>query len=189
MKITRELILAIAPNAKSRVYTYLPFFERFQAEFEIESPVRVCHYLAQVMHESGELRYAEEISSGAQYEGRKDLGNTQKGDGRKYKGRGLIQLTGRANYTKYKAYCGFDVVEKPTLLAQPLGAVRSSMWFWATHGLNKMADVENGNNTEAVLTMCTKRINGGVNGLSMRRVYLHRAIDYCKKQGLWFNNK
>lgn len=187
MQITRELILAVAPNAKKRVDTFLPYLQKYQEEFSINTPVRVCHYLAQVMHESGELKYTEELASGSAYEGRKDLGNTAPGDGKKYKGRGLIQLTGKFNYAKYMAYCGFDVVSKPQLLSQPLGATRSSMWFWKTHGLNELADIEKGRNTEAVLRLCTKRVNGGFNGLAMRRVYLNRAIRYAIAKKLWFN--
>lgn len=98
------------------------------AEFGIDTSLRMAHFLAQVARESGELGYTEEIASGQAYKGRKGLGNTHPGDGRRYKGRGLIQITGRNNYERYKAYCGFDVVQKPALLSQPLGSTRSAYW-------------------------------------------------------------
>lgn len=98
----------------------------------------------------------------------KDLGNVRTGDGVKYKGRGLIQLTGRTNYTTYKGYCGFDVVSQPELLAKPVGAVRSSMWFWSKKNLNYYADID-------AFTTITKIINGGTNGWSDRMKYLKVA--------------
>lgn len=168
MEITREQILRVMPSANSRVDKYLVFINRYASEFGITTALRMAHYLAQIAHESGELRYTKELASGAEYEGRKDLGNTKKGDGVRYKGRGLIQLTGKANYKAYKEYCGFDVVAKPELLEQPLGAVRSSMWYWKTHDMNALADKDD---VKAV----TKRINGGYNGLAARQKYLDRA--------------
>ena len=168
MEVTREHILRVMPSANIRVDKYLVFINRYASEFGITTALRMAHYLAQIAHESGELRYTKELASGAEYEGRKDLGNTSKGDGVRYKGRGLIQLTGKANYKAYKEYCGFDVVAKPELLEQPLGAVRSSMWYWKTHDLNALADKDD---VKAV----TKRINGGYNGLAARQKYLDRA--------------
>ena len=119
------------------------------------------------------MRYSEEIASGKAYDTGKlaiKLGNTPEadGDGQKYKGRGLIQVTGRANYEAYKQYCGFDVVKQPELLAKPVGAIRSSMWFWKSKGLNELADRDE-------FTAITKRINGGTNGIEDRRKYLARA--------------
>lgn len=168
MTVTLEQLVAIMPTARSRIGKYLPYINRFLDEFHINTPKRLQHYLAQIAHESGELRYVVEIASGKAYEGRADLGNTHPGDGVKFKGRGLIQITGRANYEAYRKYCGFDVVSRPTLLEQPLGAVRSSMWYWNTHGLNQLAD------TDDILKV-TRRINGGTNGLAARKVYLSRA--------------
>ena len=135
--------------------------------------MRWAHYLAQIAHESAELRYSEEIASGKAYDTGKlaiKLGNTPEadGDGQKFKGRGLIQVTGRANYEAYKKYCGFDVVKQPELLAKPVGAIRSSMWFWKSKGLNELADRDE-------FTAITKRINGGINGIEDRRKYLAKA--------------
>lgn len=128
----------------------------------------MAHYLAQIAHESGELRYTKELASGRAYEGRKDLGNTQQGDGVKYKGRGLIQITGRANYREYGNYCGFDVVDSPELLERPLGAAKSSMWVFDTFGCNELADQDN-------LKAIRRKINGGYNGLASCEKYLKRA--------------
>ncbi len=167
-EIRQEQLMMAMPNAKSRVERFLPYINRYAQEFGIHTPLRWAHYLAQIAHESAELKYTREIASGKEYEGRKDLGNTYKGDGVRYKGRGLIQITGRANYAAYRQYCGFDVVSNPGLLEQPLGAVRSSMWYWKTHGLNELADADN-------ITAITRRINGGTNGLSSRKNYLTKA--------------
>lgn len=156
------------PKAGERAEKYLPYLNCFAKEFEINTPLRWVHYLAQIAHESCELKYTQEIASGKAYEGRKDLGNIRKGDGVKYKGRGLIQITGRANYTAYKKYCGYDVVSNPELLAQPFGATRSSMWYWKTHGLNELADADN-------FLKITRKINGGTNGLESRKEYLTKA--------------
>lgn len=174
--LTKEILLKTCPKAAQNIKANKNFagnnidsivglMNRYADEFEINTPLRWAAYLAQVLHESAGLLYSEEIASGKAYEGRKDLGNTQKGDGVKYKGRGLIQLTGRYNYTKYKAYCGYDVVSKPELLALAVGAVRSSMWYWKTNALNYYAD------RRQFLTI-TRRINGGTNGQQQRdRLY------------------
>ena len=168
MTITKEQLIRIMPHAKSRADQYINYINGYAKDFGITTPLRMAHYLAQIAHESGELRYTQEIASGKEYEGRKDLGNTQKGDGVRFKGRGLIQITGRANYQAYAAFCGFDVVSNPELLERPLGAVRSSMWFWQKHGLNALAD-------KVKVRAITRRINGGYNGLEDRELYLARA--------------
>lgn len=172
------------PNAVKNVgrnphfsgYTFeqiLLYILRYAQEFDINTPLRWAHYLAQIAHESAELRYSEEIASGKAYDTGKlaiKLGNTPEadGDGQRFKGRGLIQLTGRANYEAYKKFCGFDVVKQPELLAKPVGAIRSSMWFWKSKGLNELADRDE-------FTAITERINGGTNGIEDRRKYLARA--------------
>ena len=173
MQVTREQILKIMPTAKGSVDKFLVFINRYAPEFGITTSLRMAHYLAQIAHESAELRYTKELASGKAYDtGRLAvrLGNTPDadGDGQRYKGRGLIQLTCKANYKAYKEYCGFNVLSKPELLEQPLGAVRSSMWFWQTHGLNALADTDD-------VRAVTKRINGGYNGLAAREKYLTRA--------------
>lgn len=161
------------PYAKARIDTFLPIINQYMEEFGINTRLRICHFIAQIAHESGELRYTEEIASGAAYEGRKDLGNTQKGDGVRFKGRGLIQLTGHNNYKAYNDYLvrngmKVDLLKTPELLAKPLGATKSAMWFWNTHNLNAYADRDD------ILTI-TRKINGGTNGLTQRKLYYQRA--------------
>ncbi len=141
------------------------------ASAAITTPLRRAHFLAQVGHESGELRYTEEIASGTAYEGRADLGNTQKGDGSRFKGRGLIQLTGRANYVAFGQSCAQDFCAAPAesrIATDPSLAVQAATWFWQTHNLNTFADKDD---TAAL----TRRINGGLNGLSDRERILARA--------------
>jgi predicted chitinase len=138
---------------------------------QIDAPLRQAHFLAQIGHESGELRFRAEIASGEAYEGRQDLGNTQPGDGPRFKGRGLIQLTGRANYREYGRAIGreAELLADPELLAtDPDLCADVAGWFWAKRHLNTLADADD-------LTGLTRRINGGLNGLEGRRRLLTRA--------------
>lgn len=130
-------------------------------EFVISTPVRQAAFLAQLCHESGSLNYVRELADGSAYEGRADLGNTQPGDGKKYRGRGLIQVTGRANYAACGAALGLDLVNQPELLEQPGPAARSAGWFWQHKNLNGVADAGKFG------TLC-KLVNGGFNGLDDR---------------------
>jgi predicted chitinase len=144
---------------------------RVMTDRKIDTPRRQAHFLAQIGHESGELRFRAEIASGEAYEGRRDLGNTQPGDGRRFKGRGLIQLTGRANYREYGRAIGreADILVHPELLeTDPDLCVDVAGWFWAKRNLNTLADADD-------LTGITKRINVGLNGLEDRRRLLKRA--------------
>ena len=138
----------------------------------IDTPLRRAHFLAQIAHESGGLRWLAELASGAAYEGRADLGNDRPGDGARFKGRGLIQLTGRANYTAFARAVGRDLTSSTDaadqVAADPDLCVRAATWFWSTHALNALADADD---LEAV----TRRINGGLNGLADRARYLARA--------------
>lgn len=162
-----QLIQAVPFLYKQRLNEFVASFNMWAVHFGINTPLRAAHYLAQVFHESGNLRYVEEIASGAKYEGRKDLGNVVAGDGVKYKGRGFIQLTGRNNYTAFRKsdFCTVDVVTFPKKVAEyPLNQV-ASMWFWQTHNCNEWADRDN-------VDRVTRIINGGVNGLSQRKALL-----------------
>lgn len=141
-------------------------------ESGIVGPVRIAAFLAQVGHESGGFVYTRELwgptAAQARYEGRADLGNTQRGDGFRFRGRGLIQITGRDNYQHAAAGLGVDVVADPQLLEERALAARSAAWWWKTHGCNQLAD---GGDFVAL----TKRINGGTNGLADRQARWDRA--------------
>lgn len=141
MELTNDQLKKIYPNSsQANRDKYLPYLNKYMGEYEINSSVRVAAFLAQIGHESAQLRYVEEIASGAAYEGRKDLGNTQKGDGVKYKGRGLIQITGRANYQEISKAFGIDFISNPELLSTPEYAVKSACWWWYNKKLNTLAD-------------------------------------------------
>jgi putative chitinase len=148
-----------------RATEFLPFLEAAMAEFDINTPARQAAYLAQVGHESGGLHWLVELwgPSIAQqhYEGRDDLGNIEQGDGYRFRGRGLIQLTGRANYIAAGEALGVELINSPSLLAEPDLACRSAAWFWRHHGLNELADVGD-------FRRITLRINGGTNGMDDR---------------------
>jgi putative chitinase len=152
--------------------------------FQIDTPIRQLCFLAQVGHESGSLFYTEELASGAAYEGRIGLGNTQPGDGVRFKGRGLIQITGRANYKAAGDALGVDFIKNPVLLGgknvkvcnseQLKNAAMSAGWFWNSRKLNAIADtidiakpIDSGTNLTNFILM-TKKINGGTNGLNDR---------------------
>ena len=173
--VTDDELRQIMPNcAAAKRADYLPFIQQAMQEFEITSYLREAAFLAQLAHESGELRYMEEIASGAAYEGRKDLGNTQPGDGKRYKGRGPIQLTGRANYQKYGGLLGIDLINNPTVAATKEVGFRIAGEFWKLNGLNALADQQD-------FKQITKRINGGYNGLDDRTKYYNRAKQVLNK--------
>lgn len=164
--------LARATGARiDRATEWLPHIVAAMAEFDINTPARQAAFLAQIGHESGGLHWATEIwgptSAQLRYEGRKDLGNTEPGDGYKFKGRGLIQTTGRANYAATGEALGVYLLAKPELLALPELAARSAGWYWQSRGLNELADVGD-------FRRITLRINGGTNGLA-DRLALHEA--------------
>jgi predicted chitinase len=173
--VTDDELRQVMPNCPAaKRAAYLPFIQQAMAEFEITSYLRETAFLAQLAHESAELRYMEEIASGAAYEGRKDLGNTQPGDGKRYKGRGPIQLTGRANYKRYGDLLGLDLVNNPTQAATPEVGFRIAGEFWQLNGLNGLADKQD-------IRGITKRINGGYNGLDDRIKYYERAKKVLSK--------
>lgn len=158
-------LLEIFPLARDRVDLYASLLAEAMTEFEIDTPQRQAAFLGQVGHESGQLRYTTELTDaqhdGSQYEFRDDLGNTQTGDGKRFIGRGLIQITGRANYRSCGAGLGVDLLTDPSKLASPKLAARSAGWFWKARGLNRYADADQ-------FGSLTKRINGGFNGLDER---------------------
>lgn len=130
-----------------------------------DRPLRLCHFIAQVAHESGGFRYMEEIASGSAYEGRADLGNVQPGDGKLFKGRGPLQLTGRANYRLFGRALGLDFESHPEIVALPSVGLLVACHYWQMRGLNELADADD-------VVAITKRVNGGTNGLDARKAYL-----------------
>jgi putative chitinase len=142
---------------------------RWFADYGVmDSALRLAHFLAQLIHESGSFRYMEEIASGQAYEGRRDLGNTQPGDGKLFKGRGPIQITGRSNYRRYGARIGIDIERHPEIAALPSIGLHLALEYWKVNGLNTFADADN------VLAI-TKAINGGTNGLADRKAQLAKV--------------
>lgn len=143
-------------------------------QFGIDTMLAKAHFLAQVAHESGGFRYTKELwgptKAQARYEGRKDLGNVHKGDGFKYRGRGLIQITGRANYRQYSmAVYGDDrCVLAPEMLEDEPDAARCAGWYWRSRHLNIPANRDD-------LESVTRGVNGGYNGLEDRRQWLAKA--------------
>jgi predicted chitinase len=151
---------------------YLPFLVKAMEEFEIDRLLREAAFLAQLAHESVELRFMEEIwgPTKAQigYEGRHDLGNTEPGDGKRFKGRGPIQLTGRANYKKFGNLLKVDLIANPQFAATKEVGFRIAGLYWQLHGLNAFAD-------QGDFKTITRKINGGLNGFNDRLMYYNRA--------------
>ncbi|MHA6287193.1 peptidoglycan-binding protein [Maricaulis sp. CAU 1757] len=138
------------------------------ADYRIDTPLRIAHFLAQLAHESAGFRTTEEFASGAAYEGRADLGNSEPGDGKRYKGRGLIQLTGRANYRALGKKLGIDLEGEPERAAEPALSLIIAAEYWTSRNINDKADRDD-------LVAVTRAINGGTNGLEDRRNYLGKA--------------
>ena len=148
--------LGLAANVHFRTYGIL------------ETGLRLAHFMGQCAHESGGFIYMEEIASGAAYEGRADLGNVQPGDGRRYKGRGPIQLTGRANYRAFGREVGIDFEAHPEMVAFPSVGLMAAVRYWNSRGLNAKADADD-------MLGITRAINGGTNGLDDRKVRTAKA--------------
>lgn len=170
--LSKDKLRAIMPAASSAAIDkyYEPLMGAMAAH-GIDTPMRQAHFLAQVAHESGSFRYSEELASGDAYEGREDLGNCEGGDGPRFKGRGLIQLTGRANYRSYGESIGVDLCAEENRRSvgdDPARAADVSGWFWESRKLNDVADRDD-------VREVTRRINGGYNGLAERQAFLRRA--------------
>lgn len=143
-------------------------------KYKINTVLRQCHFLAQVLHESCGFKYTKELASGEAYEFRKDLGNTVKGDGVKYKGRGYIQITGKSNYSILSKTFGIDFLLNPELLEKLPYAILSAGWFWDLKQLNILAD------SDDIMTI-TRRVNGGLNGFEDRQKWLNACKYWIKK--------
>lgn len=172
MPLTEAQLLRIYPNASQRAGVFVPALNRAMQRYRIDSPVRQAAFLAQIGHESGQLKWVKELwgptPAQLKYEGRKDLGNTEPGDGKRFMGRGLIQITGRDNYRKVGSALSIPLLDKPELLELPEWSATSAAWWWANHGLNELADA-------GEFEKITRRINGGLNGQAERLVLWERA--------------
>ena len=179
--LTAAQLKAICIYGKAAVLeSFVTPLNKAMDEFEINTPLRMAAFIAQVAHESGSFNYLQELASGHAYDDRKDLGNLEPEAiataklarttaGRFYRGHGIIQITGYYNHKKCGEALGLDLVKFPKLLTEPVNACRSAAWFWSSHGLNELAD-------EKRFKDITKIINGGYNGLEDRSKYYIRAL-------------
>jgi putative chitinase len=166
MNLSLAQLQGCMPYAGARAPIFLDVLNAAMAEFHIDTLLRQACFLAQVAHESGSLQYTREIASGDAYDAgplAARLGNTPEadGDGQRFKGRGLLQITGTTNYRACGNALGRDLLADPAFLETPIGASRSAAWFWSNRGLNDLAD------QGSFGTICQK-INGGFNGLDDR---------------------
>lgn len=198
MEITKEQLLLIMPGAKKVADEYLPVLNKTMQRYSINTPLRMCHFLAQVAHESGELQHtvenlnysaeallktfpkyfnkgnvaayarkAEKIANRV-YANRMGNGSESSGDGYRYRGRGLMQLTGRTNYSAFDRDVEVDIMKHPEKLQEPCWATEVAGWFWKRNSLNALADADN-------IDALRRRVNGGTNGLTQVKVYYQRA--------------
>lgn len=164
---------ALGPRAKKELINDLAqAAPSLMEKYEINTPLRQCHFWSQWAHESGGFRYMQEIwgptPAQKRYEGRKDLGNNQEGDGYRFRGRGLAQLTGRANYAEMSKKIGIDLVNNPDEAAKPSIALQIACEYWKSRKINALADKDD-------VVGVTKKINGGTNGLLDRKAHLALA--------------
>lgn len=174
MLLIEEDLIKIFPKARFKASTFIEALNDTFEEFKMDSELRIAGFLSQIGVESDELKYTKEIwgptTAQLKYEGRKDLGNTESGDGHRFMGRGLIQITGRANYETCGLALGVDLLENPEELEKIPLCVRSAGWFWSSRRLNDLAD--NGD-----VKGITRKVNGGYNGLDRRQAYYDKAIE------------
>ena len=170
--MTSDQLRAIMPLAGMRTQVFAIPLNEAMAEFHIDTAQRQAAFIAQIAHESGQFRYTRELwgptIAQTRYEGRTDLGNVEPGDGKRFMGRGLIQITGRSNYVKCGFALGLDLTAHPEILEEPESACRSAAWFWFNADLNRYADADD-------FAGLTRRINGGLNGLDDRKHFWARA--------------
>lgn len=187
MSVTQDQLVNILPNARTQAGVFISALNAAMERFLINTPTRIAAFLAQVGHESGQLQYVRELGNN-QYLSKYDtgtlalrLGNTPEadGDGQKYRGRGLIQITGRSNYRQCSLGLFGDerLLSLPELLEQPQWAAESAAWFWEQNGLNELADRDQFNTI-------TRRINGGLNGLQDRlEIWARARAVLCQSPG------
>lgn len=171
--MTLDQLSRIYTHAKAeRLARFYPFLDEFMRGFAIVGPKREAAFLATIAVESLELTYTRELGGPSyfdKYDDRKDLGNVEPGDGYRFKGRGLIQITGRASYEKASKALGIDYVEDPTLMESEEEATRVSCWWWQDAGCNEIADIPD-------FKAVTRRVNGGLTAYDRRVTYYERAL-------------
>lgn len=173
-EVNLKQLIPLAKPAKIKVF--VEPLQKTLDMYQINTPRRIACFIAQITHESGSLMYVKELASGAAYDTGKlalNLGNTPEadGDGQKYKGRGLIQITGRLNYFALSKALGVDFIANPEKLEEPLYAALSAGWFWNKRSLNVLAD-RTDKDEDTYFKLITKNINGGYNGLEDRIKHL-----------------
>ena len=197
MPITAQQLLQILPNAGPVAGVFVPVLNTAMGRYQIFGTKRIAAFIAQVGHESGHLtrlvenlsysadalrrnwpsRFSVELASAVArkpeqianiaYGNR--MGNTAPGDGWKYRGRGLIQITGKNNYQACGEALGLDLLVQPGLLEKPQHACMAAAWFWSCNGLNSLAD-------KGDIEIMTRRVNGGLTGLADRQAIYARAL-------------
>ncbi|HEY9646835.1 MAG TPA: glycoside hydrolase family 19 protein [Chroococcidiopsis sp.] len=176
LTLDQTLQIVGSTQLKDRITAIMPGLNATLEKFEINTPLRISHFLGQILHESGGFRYLREIWGPTDAQRRYEppsklastLGNAQAGDGKRYMGRGVIQLTGRSNYAQFSKAMGVDFVASPELVESPQYAVMVGGWYWTTRKINAPADKDD-------LLRVTRLVNGGTNGLADREKYLKRA--------------
>lgn len=184
MTITIDQLRKICPLGSKNMDVFIPYLNQFMNEYGINTPRRAAMFIAQAAHETGGFKYLRELASGSAYDtGRKaiQLGNTPEadGDGQKYKGRGIFQITGKTNYKACGKSIGADILSTPELLETPQFAVKSACWFWVEKKGNSLADLPDTWRSQTLnyspFQYITYRINGGQNGYADRLEYYSRS--------------
>lgn len=184
LQITAALLKQIAPTAPGNIADFVAPLNEVVTTCELNTPMRIACFLAQAAHESESFRFTKELGSGKEYEGRTDLGNTEPGDGVRYKGRGIFEITGKYNYMHCSEALFNNknhLLDQPKLLETPKYAVLSAGWFWNTRHLNAICDmpedktIMHNGATYDMFAWLTYHINGGLNGLADRLAYYERA--------------
>ncbi|SNS74103.1 glycoside hydrolase family 19 protein [Rhodococcoides kyotonense] len=169
--ITAAQLAAIVPQVPAdKLATYVAPLNAAMVSGGIDNPIRKAAFIAQLLVESDGFRTFEEYASGRAYEGRSDLGNTQPGDGQRYKGRGAIQVTGRHNYESMSQATGVDFVSNPELVSSPEYAFTTAVWYWTSRHLNQAADISG-------IIKVSELVNGGHHGLAERLAAFQRGLD------------
>lgn len=182
--MTAEQLKQIVPGISDKnLAIYAPLLDGAFIKYNINTKERVCCFIAQIAHESGSFNYTQEIASGKAYEGRRGLGNVCIGDGIKFKGRGLIQVTGRNNYGHLSDFLFGDLrlMQHPEIIEQPEYALKSACWYWQENNLNDICDKPDDwikawrGKPYNKFQWLTIKINGGLNGYSDRLKFYNKA--------------